>query len=187
MKLSIIIPFYNTYEYTKELMDILEPQLTNETEVIIVDDGCNETRLDKFKANVIHLKENSGGAGKPRNIGIETASGEYIAFIDSDDKVTNDYIARILKKINKNVDIIYLSWKYKEGTIIIESKPPKWNCAVWCRVYKRELIKDIRFPEDLKIAEDYVFNSQLKPLTSKCIKEVVYIYNNGRPGSLMNK
>lgn len=187
MKLSIIIPYYEVYDYIKELMKMLEPQLTNEIEVIIVDDGCNEHRLDKFKAKVIHLDTNSGGAGKPRNIGLENASGDYIAFIDADDLITNDYIVRILKKIEKNPDIIYLSWKCKGNKVIMDKRPPKWNCAVWCRVYKRSLIGNVRFREDLKIAEDYLFNQQLKPLICKSIKEVVYIYNNGRPGSLMNQ
>ena len=177
MRLTIITPYYNTYEYTKELAKVLEPQLNDDIEWIIVDDGCNETRLDSFKAKVIHLSKNSGGASLPRNKGLDIATGEYIAFIDSDDMVSEDYINKILSKTTKQPDIIYLSWKSQVHNIIAQDRLPNWNCAVWCRVYKKELIGGTRFPEDLKIAEDWVFNKQIKPKTKKTIKEQIYFYN----------
>jgi hypothetical protein len=49
IKLSIIIPYYDTYNYTIKLLRELQIQLTDEVEVILVDDGCNETRFDQFK------------------------------------------------------------------------------------------------------------------------------------------
>lgn len=184
MRLSIITPYYKTLDETLKLAEVLEPQLTNEIEWIIIDDGCNEKELDKLKAKVIHLKENSRGASKPRNIGLDEAQGEYITFIDSDDMITNDYIKRIMKSLK--TDIVFISWKSKKHNVIMNSKPPRWNCSVWCRVYKREIIGDIRFNEKLMIAEDWVFNNSIKYTTSNCIKKQIYIYNNGREGSLIN-
>lgn len=178
MRLSIIIPYYNTYEYTKELLNALIPQLTKEVEIIIVDDGCREKRLDKYESSnvhVFHLLNNSGGASIPRNLGLDSATGEYIAFIDSDDMVSSDYVERVLKSLGS--DIIFISWKSQEHDIKITTKPPEWNCAVWCRVYKREIIGDIRFPEELRIAEDWVFNKQIKYRTSNVIKKQIYFYN----------
>ena len=96
MKLSIITPYYKTFEYTEKLAETLEPQLNEEVEWIIVDDGCREERLNKFKARVIHLTNNSGNASVPRNIGLFHAKGDYIAFIDSDDYVLPNYIEKIL-------------------------------------------------------------------------------------------
>ena len=69
--------------YTKILANTLVPQLTDEVEWIIVDDGSHEYELDKLPAKVIHLENNSGSAAHPRNIGIEVAIGEFITFIDS--------------------------------------------------------------------------------------------------------
>lgn len=181
--ISIITPYYKTLEYTKRLREVLEPQLKDNIEWIIVDDGCNEKELDTFKAKVIHLPTNSGGASKPRNVGLDNAKGEYIAFIDSDDLVSDDYIERIINKLG--VDIIYLSWKCNAVIVPMIDKPPKWNCAVWCRVYRREIIGDTRFDESLRIAEDYKFNEQIKPITKKCITKYIYFYNNGRKGSIM--
>lgn len=187
MRLSIITPYYKTLEYTLKLAEVLEPQLAEGIEWIIIDDGCNEKELDNLKAKVIHLKENSGTASKPRNVGLDVAKGEYIAFIDSDDIVMNNYVEKLLSKIRKQPDIIYLSWKSKIHDIKIITRPPKWNCAVWCRVYKRELIGETRFDEKLRKAEDWVFNQQVKPKTSLVIKEQIYIYNNGRKGSICNE
>lgn len=174
LKISIITPYYNTLEYTKKLAEVLEPQLTDEIEWIIVDDGCNEKELDKLKAKVIHLEENSGGASKPRNVGLDLAKGEYICFIDSDDMVTSNYIETILK--NLKTDLIYVSWIYKNNKIIIKDEPPTWNCSVWSRVYKRDIIGNVRFDESLKIAEDYVFNKQIDYKTVSCIEEPIYFY-----------
>lgn len=185
MELSIITPYYNTLEYTKELAEVLEPQLDDSIEWIIIDDGCHEKELDKLKAKVIHLKNNSGCAGRPRNVGLDNAKGKYIAFIDSDDMITPDYISKIKKRITYKPDIIYLSWYSKKHYVIIDTRPPRWNCAVWCRVYKKELIGNTRFREDLKIAEDYIFNEAIKPKSSKAIRKQVYIYNNGRKGSIL--
>lgn len=183
MKLSIIIPYYDTWEYTEELLNVLLPQLTDEVEVLIIDDGCNEKRLDKYPVKVIHLKDNSGTASVPRNIGLDHATGDYIAFIDSDDMVSDDYIKTILQKLK--YDIIYITWEVGKKTIMMLSKPPTWNCSVWCRVYKREIIGDIRFDESLKIAEDWKFNQEVKYKTSACIQKTIYFYNRGRKGSLL--
>lgn len=182
MRLSIITPYYKTLEHTLRLAKVLEPQLTNEVEWIIIDDGCKEKELDKLKAKVIHLPFNSGVAGKPRNVGLDIAKGDYIAFIDSDDMVRADYIEKVLNSLK--TDIIYISWKSQVHNIVITDKPPKWNCAVWCRVYKREIIGKTRFREDLKTAEDWVFNQEIKPKTSCCIRNQIYTYNI-REGSLI--
>lgn len=185
MLLSIITPYYKTLEYTKKLAEVLEPQLSEDIEWIIIDDGCNEVELDKLKAKVIHLPKNSGCAGKPRNVGLDNATGRYIAFIDSDDMVTENYISRIRRKIEKNPDIIYLSWKSSVHSIIISNKPPRWNCSVWCRVYKRDVIGNVRFREDLRIAEDWVFVNSINIESSLSITEQIYIYTI-REDSLIN-
>jgi glycosyltransferase involved in cell wall biosynthesis len=186
MRLSIITPYYNTLEYTLKLAEVLQPQLTEDIEWIIIDDGCNEKELDKLKATVIHQKKNSGTASVPRNIGLDWATGDYIAFIDSDDMVTDNYIEEILKKIRKQPDIIYLSWKSTKHNIIMRQRPPRWNCAVWCRVYKKETIGKARFDERLVKAEDWVFNQQINPVKCVSIKEQIYIYTYGRKGSICN-
>lgn len=182
MKLSIIIPTYNTNETLLKLLQALERQMQPNIEVIVVDD-CSD-RLLKLEfpnwVKFIRLEENSGGASRPRNIGLDNARGEYIAFIDSDDMVSEDYIKEILKKIRLDKDIIFLSWKSQKHNIMLHElkrKPSSWNCSVWCRVYKKSLIGKTRFKENLRIAEDWEFNTHIHPTSSTFIKKQIYYYN----------
>lgn len=176
MKLSIIIPYYKALPYTKELMKVLEPQLREDVEVIIVDDGCNEKELDKFKAKVIHLPENSGGASKPRNVGLDEAKGEYITFVDADDMVRRDYVSTILDKTREEWDYCLFSWRMRDMDIIIKDEPPFWNHSVNNCVYKRSLIGDKRFPP-LRIGEDWEFNDLVRHGKKANITKVLYEYN----------
>ena len=110
IKLSIIIPCYNAGEYIHELLDILAPQITDECEVIIIDDGSDEPFKTDYDFTVI--RQQNGGASKARNVGLDTAKGEYIAFLDADDLISNKYVDTILNKAKKEkFDYCYLSWK----------------------------------------------------------------------------
>lgn len=187
IKLSIITAYYNTLPYITELAKALEPQLTDEVEWIIIDDGCCEIALNYFNAKIVRLKENTGGASTPRNIGLDNAIGKYIAFIDSDDLVTPNYVQAILDKINtEHFDICYVSWKSDTFTVIMNDKPPKWNCSVWSRVYKNDIIGDVRFNPELIIGEDYSFNEQIKGEKISRILEPIYYYRD-TPNSLMKR
>ena len=185
MKLSIITPYYNTYEYTRKLADSLEPQLNDDVEWIIVDDGCLERRLDSINAKVVHLANNSGNASVPRNLGLFYAKGEYIAFIDSDDDVEPNYIEEILKKIEEGFDYCYISWRATNGAlIIIKDEPPEWNNSVWKCVYRYEKIKNLRFDPRYNYGEDKYFNESLPEGKKTSIVDPIYIYTTGREDSL---
>lgn len=187
MKLSIITPYYNTLQYIKKLAEILEPQLNNEVEWIIIDDGCEEKELNKINAKVIHLKNNSGGASIPRNIGLNIAKGEYISFIDSDDIIKHNYIQKILTKINcSNFDYCYFGWESPHFKIIINDEPPSWNLCVWNCIYKKELIGDQRFNPNIIIGEDYDFNIRVRKGKKEIIQDILYYYND-TPNSLMKR
>lgn len=166
---------------------VLEPQLNDEVEWIIVDDGCNEKELDNLKAKVIHLEQNSGGASTPRNIGLDNATGEYVAFIDADDLVTEDYVSVILNKIHETTfDICYVSWKSDTFTVIMYEQPPEWNCSVWSRLYKRSIIGNVRFEPKLIIGEDYAFNANINASVIERITKPIYYYRD-TPNSLIKR
>lgn len=184
MKLSIITPYYKTLNETLELAKILEPQLTKEVEWIIVDDGCSEKELDNIKAKVIHLDKPSGNASKPRNVGLDNAKGEYIAFIDSDDKVSPDYVKTILEETKEEWDYCYISWDWKQGEVIISNEPPEWNTCVWNCVYKKDLIGNTRFDLTKNIGEDEYFNKKVRKGKKHNITKVLYHYTWNRPNSL---
>lgn len=185
MKLSIIIPYYKALKYTKELMKVLEPQLTKDVEVIIVDDGCNESELDKFKAKVIHLEKNSGSASTPRNVGIDNSAGENLVFVDADDMVTDDFVKVLLDKINsEDFDYCLFSWHYNGEDVIIEDEPPIWNTSACNCIYKRDLIGNERFNPDIRIGEDGEFNSRVRKGKKANITKVLYFYNTTNENSV---
>ncbi len=177
-KLSIITPYYNTLEYTKRLADILVPQLTDEVEWIIVDDGTNDMELDKLNAKIYHLKNNSGNASRPRNIGIDMSNGEYIAFIDSDDRVSPNYIEKIIKKINEEeFDYCYISWKSDNNEYVIKEEPLDWNHCVWNCIYKKSTIGNERFNENFNLDEDGDFNKRVRKGKRTNILDILYLYS----------
>lgn len=186
IKLSIITPYYKTINEIQRLRHVLEPQLNENVEWIICDDGCNQIELGEFKARVIHLEQNSGGASVPRNKCLDIAQGEYIAFIDSDDLVSDNYVKIILDKTNEDWDYCYMSWKLDNMKVIIEKEPPNWNCCIWNCIYKRELIGNERFNPNLVLAEDYDFNKRVRKGKRGNIKEILYFYQN-TPNSLTKR
>ena len=193
-KLSIIIPYYNTQKYTDELLDCLNNQITDEVEVLLIDDGSkNKYKTEYSWVNVIR-KEN-GGVSSARNLGLDNASGEYIAFIDSDDLVSDNYISLVIDKINnEKFDYCYLSWKTLTGSAwnfsvklnSIDDKFPETNLCCWNRIYKKSKIKDLRFNELKLIAEDAEFIREIEKRCSKksFISDFIYFYRSGREDGL---
>lgn len=183
MDLSIIIPTYNRNEYIVKLLDKLHSQMKDNVEVIVVDDH-SDIPLEKSWFKYIYLDENSGGASIPRNVGLDNAKGRYIAFIDADDMVSDDYIETILEKTKEDWDFCYISWQGKSNKVIIKDTAPIWNCCVWNSVYKRDLIGDKRFDPKLKMAEDYDFNRKVRNGKKANITKILYYYNEDTPDSL---
>lgn len=193
--LSIIIPFYNTEPYLNELLQVLDKQITDEVEVIIVDDGSKIPYSTEYKwANVI--RQDNGGASAARNTGLDNATGEYIAFIDSDDLVVNNYIQIILDKIkSEKFDYCYMSWKTFGGWKCdvklrsIEDKFPPFNLCVWNRIYRKDLIGNVRFNTKKAIAEDAEFIRDINEDGHKksFISDYMYLYRSDTPNSLTKR
>lgn len=112
MKISVIVPVYNVYDYLEKCLLSLENQTDKDFEVIIVNDGSTDNSqeiIDKFvsKNPNMHsfIKEN-GGQASARNYGLKKASGEYVLFLDSDDYYELDTIEILKKEAKNNDDII---------------------------------------------------------------------------------
>ena len=182
VKLSLIIPYFETYELTERLLKGLQVQLTDETEVIVIDDGCNESRLDNFESDrikVIH-QENKGTA-KTRNLGIKLARGKYVGFIDCDDMVTMDYIDVLLDAIDKyKTEVINFNWLgLSENEVVCRPTNP----AMWKAIYRIDVCP--LFREDLPWGEEDVdFQQDVQDLETTYLDRVLYIYNSNREGSL---
>lgn len=121
IKVSVIIPVYNTEDYLQECIDSVRRQTLKEIEVICVDDGSTDKSrhiLDKYAANdekitVIH-KEN-GGVVSARKVGEEAAKGQYIGYIDSDDWIEADMYESLYAFAEKYQADMVTSGYYLEG------------------------------------------------------------------------
>ena len=187
MKISIIVPVYNAEDYLKHCVDSVLKQHFKDFELIFVDDGSADGSLEACRSyaavdervHVIH--KNNGGVSSARNAGMSQASGEYILFLDSDDKL-EDNALDILYSISDEADFVYggysayqddeLSYSVASadaGLYIDEdisafidtchrrSRHSFSSC--WGKLYRREVIErtGMRFNEELCYAEDKLF------------------------------
>ena len=185
VKLSIIIPYFETYELTEKLLKELSIQSTRDVEILLIDDGCNEKRFDIYDGykNIKIRHQFNLGVAKTRNIGIELAKGKYIAFIDCDDMITMDYIDTLLKAIDTyDTDIINFNW-YDMSEHIEYRKPH--NPAPWKQIYKKETMPT--FSENYEYGhEDVPFQDEIDSgkYSITYLDKMIYMYNSNRVGSL---
>lgn len=129
-KISIVVPVYNVENYLRKCLDSILNQTYKNIEIILIDDGskdssgniCDEYALKSEKIKVIH-KENAG-LSATRNLGIEVSTGDYIAFIDSDDYITEDYCEMLYNTLKEtNADIACGAYKVvrTDESVIIDS------------------------------------------------------------------
>jgi glycosyltransferase involved in cell wall biosynthesis len=130
--LSVIIPFYNLGEYVKECVASIVGSTHKDIEVIIVNDGSTDPQsiqvlkeLELLPAVKVMHKKNEGLA-KSRNYGARSAGGEFMAFLDADDKVHPDYYSKAIKVLQQynNVSFVgcWVQWFGKKNGVW-----PTWN------------------------------------------------------------
>ena len=195
MTLSIIIPAYNAEKYLPELLDCLNKQMESDVEVIIVDDGSKVPFKTDYKWAKF-IRQKNGGASSARNKGLDNAHGTYIAFIDADDLVSDDYISQIKSKISEGCDYIWLSWKtigsgWQANIILrtLDDKFPPDNLCVWNRIYRRDMIGNVRFNTKKLVAEDAEFIRLVETDGRKkgIISSPIYLYRSDTPNSLTKR
>lgn len=168
IKFSFIVPNYNKAPYIKDCLSSIYNQTYKNVEVIVVDDSSSDNSLEEIKKYPVDriLTTNRLQAGGARNEGLKYATGDYVLFLDSDDYLTNDNVLEKLANKIEDEDIIFLNFtKNKYGELIemidpeetMESKIENTlftGCPTKC--YRKELIKDILFPEKIRY-EDIIF------------------------------
>lgn len=199
MILTIIIPAYNAEPYIWELLQCLEKQIHNQpdVEVIVVDDGSKKPlKLPAEYTWCTLLRQKNQGASAARNTGLDAAKGQYIAFIDADDLVSDNYIQTIVNKAKaEKFDYCYMSWKGFGGWNIqvklnsINDTFPPFNLCVWNRIYKRSMIGKVRFNTSKVVAEDAQFIRDVKEEGKKkaFISDFMYYYRSNTPDSLTKR
>lgn len=188
IKFSIIIPAYNAEPYIYELLKVLDKQITEEVEVILVDDGSKEPVRKEYDWLKLVRQDNSG-ISKARNRGLELSKGEIIGFVDADDLVSENYVSYILSRADEEWDYMDLSWKSLEDNKyvyrLINDTASLPNPSASTRVFRRAFIGDIRFPENKDAAEDEYFTRHLGLKNAKhvCAPNFMYFYRITTPSS----
>lgn len=192
--ISIIVPVYNVEKYLSKCIESIINQTYKNLEIILVDDGspdncgkiCDEYARKDKRIKVLH-KEN-GGQGSARNLGLDNSTGEYIAFVDSDDWIELDMYERMYKEIkNSNSDIaicgIYNVTRIKtiqssvcEDVLILNNQElmrdyfttTNIHSVPWNKLYNKKLWANLRFPEN-KYREDAFICYKVLSMAEKAV------------------
>lgn len=184
--ISIIIPVYNVEQYLSNCIDSVLNQIYSDFELILVNNDspdrsgeiCDTYSLKDARIKVIH--QQNGGQSSARNTGLETAKGEYITFIDSDDTVDPHFLQTLLDALEEypQADLSICGCEFvAESKTTFEPLPKNipatlllnkeqlWdevfghlNNSVCNKLYKKELIGHNRFPLGIYYGEDLLFN-----------------------------
>lgn len=196
MKLSIIIPVYNSEKYLQTCLESVfrQDMPLREYEVIVINDGSKDESKkiildfkDQFE-NLVFIDQPNHGVSAARNAGLEIAKGHYITFIDSDDEI---YENTLLKMYNyaviNSLDLLYgkidyinaESEKTGEFKMISESGEVSdgfthQRRGVIISFYKKIILNNIRFNTLIPIAEDALFNLEVHTIARRCS----YLHHN---------
>lgn len=203
--ISVIVPIYKVETYLRRCLDSIINQTYRNLEIILVDDGspdlcpgiCDEYARRDERIKVIH-KEN-GGLSSARNAGIEIMTGKFVTFVDSDDFLDAGALERWLEAaVRNNVDLVIGNFAdYYDGDEICKrgnEQEDLWSaeeaikkmllendrlCVAWGKLYKSDLFIQLRYPEDIKFAEDMYVIHKLFHMAQKIIYShpVSYYYN----------
>ena len=217
---SIIIPVYNTERYLMECINSLIDQLTDNDEVILINDGSTDnssqicTEIANTQRTAIHLiQQRNKGLSAARNAGMHIAKNDYVLFIDSDDKVSREYLPVLRKKLsdNKEIDVLMFGYEtfpngskyqpgFSEGLKRTRYELLEGNhrinrnndfCFSWRFAVKHKYaeMNNLYFDEEVRIGEDYLFNARI--LLSGGIVYVLnkplYMYRIDNPDSIMRR
>ena len=197
VKVSVIIPVYNTEKYLEKCLDSVCNQTLSDIEIICINDCStdnsreilNRYAADDERIKIINFEENKGAAAA-RNAGIDAATGEYVGFVDSDDYIDLNFYEKLyIGATTSNADIVKSNLKYtgwntpSSGSYYnlndVKKSKYKFN-HVPTAIFKRSLLlqNNIFFPENLECAEDSVFEILAASACNKIeiVEDVCYYY-----------
>lgn len=205
-KVSVIVPIYNVEKYLEKCINSLLSQTLEDIQIILVNDGSkdNSGNIAKEygknnKGRVIYVEKENGGLSYARNYGLKYATGDFIAFLDSDDYIEkNAYEEMYNKAIEENADYVECDfiWEFPNKIRVDKQYPYKnkkemlsfVRVVAWNKLIKRQLIIDnnLEFPKGLRY-EDVEFTYKLIPFINKfAYVDKPFIHYVQREGSIAN-
>lgn len=211
IEISIIIPVYNTQEYLKQCLNsIINQSYKVSYEIICIDDGSTDKSVDilnqyksKYPDNFKILYQKHSGQAEARNLGIKSAAGNFIMFIDSDDFIAEDLLKECSNKLKFQPDVIIFGVKkfysqknsFKKGQYSSQYFPAKFSInklfkfhtICFNKIYKKSFLIDNNiYFSNLNTGEEQLFFIKTALLSNKTeiIKKDLYIYRKQRQNAL---
>ena len=211
-KISVIVPVYNVEAYLERCVESILQQTYAHFELILINDGstdssgqiCDHLASQYENIKVYHIE--NAGVSNARNMGIQLATGSWVTFIDSDDFVTQDYLATLASAVEGvNVGFVIAPLHHIKNGIVTDIPPHSGKTELWsteetmkellmttrtsffpvAKLFKRDLLADEKFNTNYHLAEDALFLTELL-LKTRCssvfIDKPVYYYDH-REGS----
>ena len=182
--ISVLVPMYNTQKTIKRCIKSIIKQTYTNLEIVLLDDGSvdNTYNIAKTFADVdkrikLLTKPNEKNLAKTRNYLLENYTGEYVVWVDSDDVLHKKYVEKLYKAITStNADLGIVGFDLMFANLLL-FRPIKSNIKVfenekiysniilnhrvgfmlWNKIFKHEIIKDIRFENGVHFGEDFAF------------------------------
>lgn len=209
--ISIIVPVYNVEKYLDQCIESIIAQTYANLEIILINDGSTDSSGDiclkwqKQDERIIYVVKKNESQGPARNLGVQMARGVYIAFVDSDDWLDKEYIAKMYQCVlEDNCDFVRCDYYQAGGSeyVVIDINGyfpfdddgkrrmigSGYATTIWCGLYKRDLWTEnkILMPsiphQDFAIMGlPFIYADKI----SVC-KEALYFYREGRNGNTTN-
>lgn len=177
--ISVIVPVYNVEMYLRRCLDSIINSSYKNLEIICINDGSTDNSfsiLEEYKlydGRIVLIDKPNGGISSARNAGLRISKGDYIAFVDSDDWIHQDYfmfLHRAIKDSNAEIAICdyirttddlalekRMEYKYRTMSLEEMSSNHDTKSYVWKRLFKKNVVNDIWFDETEKV-EDCIYN-----------------------------
>lgn len=180
---TIIIPIYNVEKYVEKCLDSVIKQSYKNIEIILINDGSTDLsgkiceKYAKIDKRIKYIDKKNEGVSKTRNLGIKMATGSFVIFVDADDYISEKCVETLYQQIiYNNADIsicgnvdLYEK-KYKKSNRLTCKKimssrealkelldEKYFTSVIWAKIYRRKIINNIFFDNNLEIAEDLDF------------------------------
>ena len=195
MTVSIIVPVYNAERDLADCLKSIRAQTHEDLQIVLVDDGstdasaymCDEAAEQDGRVLVIH--QENGGPPAARNAGLDAAYGQWIMFVDADDYIEPDYVAKMLGVAHKtHADIVASDCVMCEGentrrfgmlvpNRIYTQRDELWRAflsdelpwSLWAKLYRARVFDGRRFGIDDYIAEDLDMNVRIFMQDNVCV------------------
>lgn len=208
---SIIMPAYNADKYIAETIESVVNQTYNNWELLVIDDGSIDSTSEIVKSfsddRIILVQQKNGGVSSARNKGVDLSKGRYITFLDADDVLPPNSLKVRVEYLERNSDIDLV-----DGNIRIKDTDMKNDIRVYepyyqglllsrlvaldnrvffnvCYMFRRDVLGEIRFKENMTHAEDLLFYMKLSsshPVQYGFIPETIYWYRSGHTSAMTN-